>query len=86
MRNQIVMQQSIGGRNLFSLPSHFSHYIPEGKVIVQSTIDPMEVNRDIRVDHAIIGDAKLVLSQLIAEVEKQTKPGVKPRKGPARGD
>lgn len=49
-------------------PSHFSHRIPAGKVIVHCTVDPLEINRDVRVDHAVVGDAKLVLGQLIAEV------------------
>jgi len=52
-------------------PGRFSHKIPSGKVIVQSTIDELDINKCYTVDHAIIGDAKLVLNQLIAEVRKQ---------------
>jgi len=52
-------------------PWRFSHEIPSGKVIIQSTTDELDVNKCYTVDHAIIGDAKLVLNQLIAEVQKQ---------------
>ena len=55
-------------------PGRFSHRVPSGKVIIQSTIDELDINRCYTVDHAIIGDAKLVLNQLIAEVQRQTSP------------
>ena len=45
--------------------------IPKGKTIIQSTIDEEDVNKDYRVDYAIIGDAKLVLRQMIEEAERQ---------------
>ncbi len=47
----------------------FAATIPPGKVMVHSTNDPEDINKDYRVDHAIIGDAKLVLEQLIAELK-----------------
>jgi len=55
-------------------PGRFSHAIPDPsqKIIVQSTIDGLDINKDYNINHAIIGDAKLVLNQLIAEVKKQT--------------
>ena len=53
--------------------------IPDGKVIMQSTIDERDINKDYPVEHAIIGDAKLVLRQLIDEVKKQI--GREGRKG-----
>ena len=64
-------------------PGRFSHHIPEpsGKIIVQCTIDETDINRNYRVDHAVVGDAKLVIRQLIVEVEKQAGSSVKPRKG-----
>ncbi|UCD72745.1 MAG: hypothetical protein JSW01_04630, partial [Candidatus Bathyarchaeota archaeon] len=52
-------------------PGRFSHRIPSGKVIIQLTIDELDINRCYTVDHAIVGDAKLVLNQLITEVQKQ---------------
>jgi len=45
--------------------------IPPGKRVVQCTIDELDLNKGTPVDHAIVGDAKLVLEQLIAEVERQ---------------
>ena len=57
----------------------FTTPIPDGKVIMQSTIDERDVNKDYPIAHAIIGDARLVLRQLIEEV--QHKIGSKGRKG-----
>jgi len=45
--------------------------IPPGKKIIQCTIDELDLNRGTPIDWAIIGDAKLVLKQLIAEVKRQ---------------
>ena len=48
--------------------------IPPGKIIIQSTIDERDLNKDYQIEQAIIGDAKLVLRQLIEEVKKQIGP------------
>ncbi len=40
--------------------------------IVQIDIDPSEVNKNIRIQHAILGDVKLVLEQLLPYVEEGT--------------
>jgi acetolactate synthase-1/2/3 large subunit len=42
--------------------------IPPGKVLIQVTLDVRDIDRDYPVDHAIIGDARLVLRQLISEL------------------
>jgi thiamine pyrophosphate-dependent acetolactate synthase large subunit-like protein len=57
-------------------PSGFMHAIPDAlhKKIIQVTNDPHDLNREYAVDHAILGDAKLVLGQLISELEKQGAP------------
>ena len=39
--------------------------LPPGKVLIQATNDPRDVHKDYEIDHPIIGDAKLVLRQLI---------------------
>lgn len=57
----------------------FTTPIPDGKVIMQSTIDERDINKDYSIAHAIIGDARLVLRQLVEEV--QHKIGAKGRKG-----
>jgi acetolactate synthase-1/2/3 large subunit len=45
--------------------------IPAGKVLIQSTIDERDLEKMYPLDHAILGDAKLVLQQLVAEVERR---------------
>jgi thiamine pyrophosphate-dependent acetolactate synthase large subunit-like protein len=46
--------------------------IPPGKKVVQCVIDERDLNKGTQVDLAIMGDAKLVLNQLITEIEKHT--------------
>ena len=45
--------------------------IPGGKVMVQSTVDELDLNKDHHLDYGILGDAQLVLTQMIEEVQKQ---------------
>ncbi|MBI4589534.1 MAG: thiamine pyrophosphate-requiring protein [Candidatus Rokubacteria bacterium] len=45
--------------------------IPPGKAMVQVTIDEQDLNKDYAIAHAVIGDAKAVLGQLIEEVRRQ---------------
>ncbi|MCC7370475.1 MAG: hypothetical protein IT306_18775 [Chloroflexi bacterium] len=56
------------GSSLF--PNRFSHAIPNPakKTIVQCTIDLLDINRSYETKHAVIGDAKLTLQALIAEL------------------
>jgi thiamine pyrophosphate-dependent acetolactate synthase large subunit-like protein len=54
---------------------HFTTPIPAGKRVVQSTIDERDLSKDYPLEHAIIGDAKLVLRQLIDEVKSQLGTG-----------
>ena len=49
----------------------FTTPIPDGKRVIQSTVDERDINKDYSLEHAIIGDAKLVLQQLIDEVKEQ---------------
>jgi len=58
----------------------FGPSIPPGKIIIHSTNDAGDVNKEYRVDHAVIGDAALVLDALIAEAGRQ-----KGQKGTAAG-
>ena len=46
----------------------FSSPIPGGKKLVQITVEAGDLDKDYPVDHAVVGDAKLVLRQLIDEV------------------
>lgn len=44
--------------------------IPRGKTIIHSTIEPMDVNRNYPTEHVILGDARIVLRQAMAEAKK----------------
>jgi acetolactate synthase-1/2/3 large subunit len=56
------------GSSLF--PNRFSHVIPdaEQKTIVQCTVDTLDINRSYETRYACIGDAKLTLQALNAEL------------------
>ena len=49
----------------------FGPSVPPGKTIIHSTNDASDINKEYRVDHAVVGDAGLVLDALIAEVDRQ---------------
>ncbi|MBV9600151.1 MAG: thiamine pyrophosphate-requiring protein [Chloroflexi bacterium] len=49
----------------------FSSPIPAGKKMVQVTVDGRDIDRDYLVDQAVVGDARLVLRQLVEEVRRQ---------------
>ena len=52
--------------------TNYGPKVPPGKVIVHSTNDPSDVNKEHEADYSLIGDAKLVLQGLIAEIKAQT--------------
>ncbi len=47
----------------------FGVAMPEGKPIIHATLDPADLNKDVESEDALLGDARLVLSTLIAAVE-----------------
>ena len=51
--------------------------IPDGKVLIHNSIDELDINKDYAADYAIIGDAKIVLGQLIDEAKKQLGGGAR---------
>ena len=51
--------------------STFSAPIPSGKKLVQVTVEPRDLDKDYPVDHAVVGDAKLVLRQLIDKIQRE---------------
>jgi acetolactate synthase-1/2/3 large subunit len=61
------------GSSLTKTP--FGPGVPPGKTIVHSTNDAGDVNKEYVADHAVVGDAALVLDALIAEVSRQKGPG-----------
>lgn len=54
--------------------SNFAVAMPKGVPIVHATLDPMDVNKDVACTLALLGDAKLTLEALIAEVERREGP------------
>jgi acetolactate synthase-1/2/3 large subunit len=57
------------GSSLTKTP--FGPGVPAGKTIIHSTNDAGDINKEYRVDAALVGDAALVLDALIAEVDRQ---------------
>lgn len=52
--------------------------MPQGKTIIQATLDPADLNKDLQVDYALLGDAGLTLTMLIEAVRERlgtTPPG-----------
>ncbi len=49
----------------------------EGKAIIHATLDPADLNKDVPVTHALLGDAKLTLAALYEAVSERL--GGKPR-------
>jgi acetolactate synthase-1/2/3 large subunit len=47
--------------------------MPKGKVMIQATLDPADLAKDIPIDHGLTGDAGLVLEALLAEVKGRLK-------------
>jgi acetolactate synthase-1/2/3 large subunit len=43
--------------------------VPPGVTVVHATLDPMDINKDVRADYALIGDARLTLKAVIEEVD-----------------
>lgn len=56
----------------------FSAPIPPGKKLVQVTADAGDLDKDYPIDQAVVGDARLVLRQLIEQVGRQSS---RPRRG-----
>ena len=59
---------------LFGIGTSFTRHgmtttIPPGKVMVQATNDPRDINKDYPIAYPIVGDAQLVLRQLITAVK-----------------
>jgi len=53
----------------------FGPGVPAGKTIIHSSNEASDINKEYRVDHAVIGDAALTLDALIAEASRQKGPG-----------
>ncbi len=48
--------------------TNFGVAMPEGKRVIHATLDPGDINKDVEVEHALVGDANLTLEALAEEV------------------
>lgn len=48
--------------------SSFAIKFPMNKTFIHATLDPADINKDVPADLAVVGDAKLVLQALLAEI------------------
>jgi acetolactate synthase I/II/III large subunit len=55
--------------------TNFGPSVPPGKKIIHATNDPGDINKEYTADHALVGDAALVIDALIAEIGRQKGPG-----------
>jgi acetolactate synthase-1/2/3 large subunit len=49
--------------------TNFAVDMPGGKAIVHATLDPLDLNKDVACEQALIGDARLTLEALLRELE-----------------
>ena len=55
--------------------------MPRGKTIIHATLDPMDLNKDVVAQHALIGDAKLSLRALLDSMADRDQTQVENRRG-----
>jgi acetolactate synthase-1/2/3 large subunit len=58
------------GSRLEEFQTGLGRYFPRGARVVQVDVDPSEIERNVAVDAAIVGDAKLVLARLAEAVRR----------------
>jgi acetolactate synthase-1/2/3 large subunit len=64
----------------------FGLQMPRDKVMIQATQDAGDINKDIPVRHALVGDAQLTLRALVAELEGRRNPRAEARGGSVPGE
>ena len=47
--------------------TNYAPTMPKGKTIIQATLDAADLNKDVAVEHALVGDARLTLEALVDE-------------------
>jgi acetolactate synthase-1/2/3 large subunit len=55
--------------------TQFGPGVPAGKTIIHCSNEASDINKEYRVDHAIVGDAALTLAALVEEVARHKKGG-----------
>ncbi len=53
--------------------THFGVTIPEGKRVIHATLDPADINKDVPVESALVGDAGLILDGLVEAIKDRSK-------------
>ena len=48
--------------------TNYAPTMPTGKTIIHATLDAADLNKDVAVEHALVGDARLTLEALVDEV------------------
>ena len=64
----------------------FGVRIPEGKRVIHATLDPADINKDVPVETALVGDAGLILDGLVEAVRDRTNGASEERKAAVTGE
>jgi thiamine pyrophosphate-dependent acetolactate synthase large subunit-like protein len=64
----------------------FGIAMPKGKKFIHATLDPNHLNKDVRAEIGLVGDAQLTLEALCCEVEKLARTASAPRSSSVAGE
>ncbi len=64
----------------------FGVKIPEGKRVIHATLDPADINKDVPVESALVGDAGLILDGLVAAVRDRSNGASEERTAAVTGE
>ena len=59
----------------------FGVQMPRGKTIIHATLDPMDLNKDVPAQYALIGDAQLTLNALLDSLQDRDHSNAEARRG-----
>ncbi|MCY3914624.1 MAG: thiamine pyrophosphate-requiring protein [Chloroflexi bacterium] len=64
----------------------FGLAIPAGKRVIHATLDPADINKDVPVETALVGDAGLILDALVEAVRARSKGAAQERDAAVAGE
>ena len=64
----------------------FGVRIPDGKRVIHATVDPADINKDVPVETALVGDAGLILDALVEAVRDRSNGASEERKAAVTGE
>ena len=64
----------------------FGVKIPDGKRVIHATLDPADINKDVPVETALVGDAGLILDELVEAVRDRSNGASEERKAAVTGE